>query len=124
MNPNDAKTTVNFIERVVKESKLVEPIRLVSTLRTNGYVGSEFEKRNFQYKYVEGFDLPTDQLDPTSDVLYVEIPDDYSYTQHEQLAKTMASSIYVWVVYTKVAGLVKKYYSDFTYESDLFTNGL
>jgi len=124
MNPKDANATVSFIERVITTSKLVEPIRLVSTLRTNGYVGSEFEKRNFQYKYIEGFNLSQDQLNPISDILYVEIPDDYTFKQHEELAATMNKSIYTWVVYAHYADLVKSYYSDFSKEENLFTNGL
>lgn len=124
MNPKDASVTVNFLERVVKASKLVEPVRLVATLRTNGYVGSEFEKRNFQYRYVEGFDLSPDKLNPASDILYVEIPDDYTFQQHEDLAKTMGKSIFTWVVYAHYADLVKPYYSNFIQEGNLFTNGL
>lgn len=124
MNPETANVIANFIEKVVKFSKLVEPVRLVSTLQTNGYVGSVFEKRNFQYKYVEGFDLSPDQLNPMSDILYVEIPEDYTFDQHQELAKTMSKSIFTWVIYTRFSDLVKSYYTNFTQEGNCFTNGI
>lgn len=124
MNIDVANLIVDFIGKLIDSSKLIEPIRLVSFLKTNGYVGSVFEKRNFQYKYVEGFNFSPDQLNPLSDILYVEIPDDYTFKQHEDLSKRLSELECIWVVYTPFADLVKNYYSEFTKKGNIFTNGV
>ena len=128
MDAQEARRIALFVEKVA-EASLTPPFRFVALLPTNGYVRKEFAKRDFRYKWAESMNknvkttLTQVRFNPTSDILYLELPYDYTYEQHKDLATLLLDTSLVWVMYAgELAGDIAEYYPNCYREGNLFSN--
>jgi hypothetical protein len=102
--------------------------RFVDVLPSNSYIRTIFLKKFDFLKYAEGKThdfkktLLQGQFRPLSDILYLEVPTDYTFVQHSELAYIVKSLPYNWVVYSPIAEYIKNYYAEVSRDGDMFYN--
>ena len=128
MYTQDIKSIALFVEKVALAS-LTPPFRFISLLPSNGYVRKEFIKRDFRYKWAESMNknikttLTHTVIVPESDILYLELPHDYTYDEHKDVAKLLLDTPHIWVMYAgDLADIVAEYYPNCYREGNLFSN--
>ena len=122
------ETTDKIIERLELVSQFDQVTRFIDILPSNGYIRSTLLNKHPHLKYSEApspdfkHTLLRGKFNTLTDILYVEIPTDFTYKQHEELANALKQVKPGLVAYSSIMDGLIGYYKWARVEDSIISN--
>ena len=123
---------MTLIEKVAYRLETVSRVenitRLIEVIPTNRYVIDEFRSRHDvelvtnPNQDVPSFFKSLKTVNHLTDLMYIEIPDNFTFKQHEELSRYLRQIPCGWVTHSRLVSYLGDYYSYFRNHDNIYSN--